>query len=151
MCVWGSWLMFVLWAWIRRIPSVRSRVGQWTSRLNRSQVHRMPDGAETITDADLSRLQNPKFHFEKNLRFQSSKNNMDLNYQILDFDAGGYAQMCVWDWLLIGLFDPSQSIANRWTSAPRYKRDVTPVEAQNKASNHGPHTDICADPPDCKS
>ena len=50
----------------------------------------MPDGAETITDADLSRLQNPKFHFEKNLRFQSSKNNMDLNYQILDFDAGGY-------------------------------------------------------------
>ena len=111
----------------------------------------MPDGAETITDADLSRLQNPKFHFEKNLRFQSSKNNMDLNYQILDFDPGGYAQMCVWDWLLIGLFDPSQSIANRWTSAPRYKRDVTPVEAQNKASNHGPHTHICADPPDCKS
>ena len=43
----------------------------------------MPDGAETITDADLSRLQNPEFHFEKNLRFQSSKNNMDLNYQIL--------------------------------------------------------------------
>ena len=76
---------------------------------------------------------------------------MELNYQILDFDPGGYAQMCVWDWLLIGLFDPSQSIANRWTSAPRYKRDVTPVEAQNKASNHGPHTHICADPPDCKS
>ena len=53
----------------------------------------MPDGAETITDADLSRLQNPKFHFEKNLRFQSSKNNMDLNAQILDFESGGYAQM----------------------------------------------------------
>ena len=76
---------------------------------------------------------------------------MDLNNQILDFDPGGYAQMCVWDWLLIGLFDPSQSIANRWTLAPRYKRDVTPVEAQNKASNHEPHTHICADPPDCKS